>query len=264
VLSEAVEQALVNGDLSKLTSPQRVELYQAKCSSLGLNPLTNPFLYVNLSGKLVLYVTKDGTEQLRKINGLSVALIDRQRMDDVYIVTARATTPNGRTDESTGAVTVGNLKGDALCNALMKAETKSKRRVTLSICGLGMLDETEIETIRDAEKVTFNDLPPSNLRPVAAGPKRTVEPAEAPMPADEIEATEQQAVDPAAGVQLMGYYASRLEKLEAGDTKLLADVRAEALKDRHQLSEDQTAQLRDLLAQTAERIRTVDAEAVPA
>ena len=30
----------------------------------------------------------------------------------------------------------------------MKCETKAKRRVTLSICGLGMLNETEVETIR--------------------------------------------------------------------------------------------------------------------
>ena len=34
----------------------------------------------------------------------------------------------------------------------MKAETKAKRRATLSICGLGMLDETEIETIPDARR----------------------------------------------------------------------------------------------------------------
>ena len=32
----------------------------------------------------------------------------------------------------------------------MKSETKAKRRVTLSLCGLGMLDETEIETIPSA------------------------------------------------------------------------------------------------------------------
>ncbi|MBL0320753.1 MAG: hypothetical protein IPP74_15870 [Alphaproteobacteria bacterium] len=28
--------------------------------------------------------------------------------------------------------------------------TKAKRRLTLSLCGLGWLDETEVETIRDA------------------------------------------------------------------------------------------------------------------
>jgi hypothetical protein len=37
-----------------------------------------------------------------------------------------------------------------LANALMKAETKSKRRVTLSICGLGFLDETEADSIPGA------------------------------------------------------------------------------------------------------------------
>jgi hypothetical protein len=68
-------------------------------------------------------------------------------MGDIYIVTARAKDRTGREDESTGAVPLGNLKGDALANALMKAETKSKRRVTLSIAGLGWLDETELETL---------------------------------------------------------------------------------------------------------------------
>lgn len=38
-----------------------------------------------------------------------------------------------------------------MANALMKAETKAKRRVTLSICGLGLLDESEIDTMKGAE-----------------------------------------------------------------------------------------------------------------
>ena len=33
---------------------------------------------------------------------------------------------------------------------MMKAETKAKRRATLSICGLGLLDETEVSTIPGA------------------------------------------------------------------------------------------------------------------
>lgn len=62
-------------------------------------------------------------------------------------MTARATDPAGRSDEAIGAVSVAGLRGDALANAIMKAETKAKRRVTLSIVGLGWLDESEIETI---------------------------------------------------------------------------------------------------------------------
>jgi hypothetical protein len=169
-LSEAVEQALINGDLGKLDARGRVELYHAKCRSLGLNPLTNPFLYVNLNGKLVLYATKDCAEQLRKLHGISLSIASAQRIEDVYIVRARAVDRQGRHDESTGVVTIGNLKGDGLANALMKAETKSKRRVTLSICGLGTLDETEIETIRGAEPVEFHD-----DRPMLEAASRIVE-----------------------------------------------------------------------------------------
>ncbi|EOV0478051.1 hypothetical protein ACOIM4_001927, partial [Campylobacter coli] len=45
----------------------------------------------------------------------------------------------------TGALNIKNLGGDNLANAIMKAITKAKRRVTLSICGLGMLDESELD-----------------------------------------------------------------------------------------------------------------------
>jgi hypothetical protein len=55
---------------------------------------------------------------------------------------------------------VGGLKGEALANAEMKAVTKAKRRLTLSICGLGWLDETEISTVPDAEVVpSFHEEP---------------------------------------------------------------------------------------------------------
>jgi hypothetical protein len=70
-------------------------------------------------------------------------------VEDCYVVTARATTPI-RQDESIGAVNIAGLKGDVRANAMMKAETKAKRRVTLSICGLGMLDETEVDSIPGA------------------------------------------------------------------------------------------------------------------
>ena len=42
-----------------------------------------------------------------------------------------------------GVVSITGLKGENLANAMMKAETKAKRRATLSICGLGWMDEVE-------------------------------------------------------------------------------------------------------------------------
>lgn len=145
-----IEQVVIGGDLAKLTPQQRVVYYRNVCDSLGLNPLTRPFQYLTLNGKLVLYAARDCTDQLRSIRGVSVKLVETKSMEGVIMVRAMATDKTGRTDESTGAVSIVGLKGESLCNAVMKAETKAKRRVTLSICGLGLMDETEVETVRDA------------------------------------------------------------------------------------------------------------------
>ena len=148
--SAVMERVLLAGDLSKLDTKDRLFYYTKVCESVGLNPLTRPFDYLSLNGKTVLYAKRDATDQLRRIHGVSVIIKARENLEGVYVVTANAKDAKGREDESTGAVSIQGLKGDALANALMKAETKAKRRVTLSICGLGMLDETEIETVPGA------------------------------------------------------------------------------------------------------------------
>ena len=148
-----IESVLVAGDLAKLTGDQRLAYYQRLCESLGLNPLTQPFQYLQLSGKLVLYATKSCTEQLRQLHGVSITGVTSAQVGDVYTVTATAQDKAMRTDCATGAVAIAGLKGDALANGLMKAETKAKRRVTLSLCGLGILDESEIETIPGAVRM---------------------------------------------------------------------------------------------------------------
>ena len=151
-----IEQVAIQGDLSKLNPQQRVTYYNKVCNSMGLNPFTKPFDYINLGGKLTLYARKDATEQLRKLNGVSIERLDSRVVDDLYIVTAVAKDKHGRIDQSTGAVSFSGLKGDAKANAIMKAETKAKRRVTLSISGMGWLDETEIETIPNVTKPQVN------------------------------------------------------------------------------------------------------------
>lgn len=148
-----IEQVAISGDLSRLNPEQRVAYYNRVCDSLGLNPYTKPFDYIILNGKLSLYAKKDCTEQLRKINGISIVSLEDKMIDDIYIVTAKVKTKDGRTDESKGAVTIGHLKGEQKANAMMKAETKAKRRATLSISGLGWVDETEIETIPSAKQI---------------------------------------------------------------------------------------------------------------
>jgi hypothetical protein len=50
-------------------------------------------------------------------------------------------------------VSIAGLRGEALGNAMMKCLTKGKRRVTMSICGLGILEESETDTIPHAAPV---------------------------------------------------------------------------------------------------------------
>lgn len=148
-----IEQVVMAGDLAKLNAEQRVTYYRKVCESSGLNPYSNPFAYITLNGKLTLYAKKDCTEQLRKINGVSIEELDDKLIDDIYVVTAKAKDKTGRIDQAKGAVVIGNLKGEAKANAIMKAETKAKRRVTLSICGMGWTDESEIDSIPNAKPV---------------------------------------------------------------------------------------------------------------
>ena len=67
-----VEQVLLHGDLSPLTAPQRVSYYGAVCESVGLNPLTKPFEFITLNGKVVLYALRAATDQLRAIHNVSI------------------------------------------------------------------------------------------------------------------------------------------------------------------------------------------------
>lgn len=154
--TDAIEAVIAKGDLAQLTPQERVNYYRATCESLGLNPLTKPFEYITLNGKVTLYARKDAADQLRKAQGVSIVKLEREKMDGLYVVTATAQDANGRQDSAIGAVNIEGLKSDALANAMMKAETKAKRRVTLSICGLGWTDESEIESIPNAQAVVVD------------------------------------------------------------------------------------------------------------
>jgi len=148
-----IETILVKGDLSKATDEQRLNYYRELCKSIGLNPLTSPFEYIVLNGKLRLYAKRDAADQLRKLNGISIKIISQEEHNGLFTIHVHATDKTGREDEDLGVVAMGPMvKGEARANLILKAITKAKRRVTLSISGLGFLDETEVEDIPDSAK----------------------------------------------------------------------------------------------------------------
>lgn len=156
--SAITEALIINGDLSKLHPSDKVVYYKGYCERIGLDPFTKPFDLLRLQGREILYLNRSGSAQLCRMHSISHAITSRTLHKDaeIYEVTARAILPDGRYTESLSAVSVAGLKGDNYCNALMKAETKAKRRSTIDLIGLGILDESEITTIANSEKVEFS------------------------------------------------------------------------------------------------------------
>ena len=156
-ISQEVKEALVSDNLKSLSNDKKAKYLEALCTSVGLNPLSQPFMFLETKAnqdaptKHKVYATRDATEQLRKLYGVSAKKTDTKQSDEVYIVDVEVSDNSGRTDFATGAVALkgkyGAFKGETLANAIMRCETKAKRRATLSICGLGFLDETEIDTM---------------------------------------------------------------------------------------------------------------------
>jgi len=220
--SQDVENVLIMGDLSKLTPDQRLAYYNKLCRTLGLNPYTKPFDYLVLNGKMQLYARKDCTDQLRKIHGVSVDSATHKHDENlgIYIVSVEGHDRDGRKDAGTGVVNTSGLKGDALANAIMKAETKAKRRFTLSICGLGMLDETELETIPNRYQPREKPQPQLEEKPA--------ERIEVPSESD-IEQGEKEQLEFLIAAPTMGELAERFTKLyksarSKGDTAMMSKL----------------------------------------
>src|SRR5690242_18361033 len=106
VATKDVESLVLYGDLNKLTPEGRILYYRKRCLDLGLDPLSKPFDLLVLNGKMVLYANKGCFEQLRASRKISIAIVSRERFDDLFAVTARATDFSGRSDEAIGAVSL--------------------------------------------------------------------------------------------------------------------------------------------------------------
>ncbi len=176
---ETLNALITNGDCKSLTVAQRTEFYRVRCERAGLDPAAQPFEYLTLNGKMILYARKACTDQLASIHKIRTTITSQVTESDMRVVTCRAEAADGRVNEDVGVVGVAGLKGEALGNAMMKAVTKAKRRTILSLCGLGMLDESEVETIPGAIRAdpVTGEVAPMVVQPPAKPrekPARTV------------------------------------------------------------------------------------------
>lgn len=183
---ETMSKLALNGDVAGLNPQEKVQYYGALCQRVGLDPATQPFKLMKLNGKEVFYLDRSGAQQLNRVHQISHEIKSREFANGCYVVTARASIGSRFTD-SLGSVGCEGLKGEALANATMKAETKAKRRATLDLVGLGMLDEMEVESIPNAIK---SDAPAVLMptQPQIAPEAKKTTPAKPPKPIGELRA----------------------------------------------------------------------------
>jgi hypothetical protein len=148
----ALEHVLGTGDLSQLSNEQRVGHYLRMCRSLGLNPLSRPLDWIFFrdpdgTEKLQLYPNQSCAAQLRRQHQIRVEVTRRETVGEMFVVEVKGTTPDGREDFASKYVPLtnkyGRLTGQQYANALMKAETGAKRRLTFSMVGLAVPPDPE-------------------------------------------------------------------------------------------------------------------------
>lgn len=180
---DAFRRFVMDGDISSIRPEERPALVMALCHHIGIDPIEQPFLVLRDGKREVLYATRSCTSALcreRKIDRKLISVEERTIAGQKLIVAhARATLMStGRSDEATGVVPVmqedvewfedrngkrrKKHKGwrtpnpNEAANLYMKAETKAKRRAVLDLVGLGITDESEIETIKGARVSQIN------------------------------------------------------------------------------------------------------------
>lgn len=157
--NDTIFKLITNGDTSALSPEQKLAYYKVRCEAAGLDPRTSPFRFFKLQGREVLYATKEASDQLASNHKIHVEILSQITESGVRVVVVRATAADGRQTDEIGVVPIDGLKGDMLSNALMRAVTKAKRRAILSLCGLGTMDETELETIPDVGQIQTPEPP---------------------------------------------------------------------------------------------------------
>ena len=171
------ESLALRGDISGLSPENRIRYYLKTCKDLGLNASAQPFAFLRLNGKEVMYPTRGATDQLARIHGVNREIIDGPKVLDlagakVLFAVCRATLGH-RVETATAAVPLP-AGAENVCNAVMKTETKARRRATLAILGLALLDESELDTIPESKRVDLGTPSVADMERVAALSEATI------------------------------------------------------------------------------------------
>ena len=138
-------------DLESLTEPQRQEYYLSACEYFAVPPELSLLAFIWMEageGKrnLVLYAKKGATDIIRGNLGISTTKLTKDVGPGYIAWVAEGQDKSGRIEQAVGSASTEGLKGQALASAVMIAQTRATRRMTLQFVGGGLLDESELHT----------------------------------------------------------------------------------------------------------------------
>ena len=136
-------------NLDELTEPERQDYVRAICKHMDV-----PY-ELNLVGlsyldedegprRLVPYAKRGATEIVRNNRGISVTTLTHEMVGGSIVYTATGKDKDGRQEISSGSKYIHGLLGKELDDAIMTAQTRACRRMTLQFVGAGVLDESEV------------------------------------------------------------------------------------------------------------------------
>jgi hypothetical protein len=150
VPEDRVEQALAWGDLSRLTKAELFEVKKRLAERMGVDLSLTPIdLIPTREGKLIPYINARGAAELRRRHGLEVVAIEVVK-ERIGLVVLRCVLrgQDGRMDQAFGAAEWREDRPSDEARSWMVAETRAKRRATMSAVGIfleGPSEEVEGE-----------------------------------------------------------------------------------------------------------------------
>src|SRR5258708_30457351 len=167
-------------DLESLTKAQRQEYIKNVCNHMGVPPELNLVMltYLDEDGegprRLVAYAKRGATEIIRNNRSISVTDLTSKEVGGSIVLTASGKNDTGRQEIATGSKWSKDLTGKDLDDAIMTAQTRACRRMTLQFVGAGVLDESEVNPRKPVQ------LKETAFTSVATAPQPSVRPSSGP------------------------------------------------------------------------------------
>ena len=166
----AVVEQLIRGDVSSVPREALLRYIFTFCERVGISPLAVPFSLMKTQRGMQLVANRNFYDAVASKYAVSRECVGEGFFEgtDLYFTRYRASTPDGRVTEDMALVDTTGLNGNDLANAIMKAHTKGRNRVTRAHLGFPFPDETEAETVPGASVVSIEEVPNGNGEPEPA------------------------------------------------------------------------------------------------